>query len=53
MMNKENSYIVYLTYTSNKELLPKEKNIYIIINAEAVSPDVQSLFGDSKFIILK
>lgn len=51
--SKLDSFIVYLAYSKNKELLPVEQNRYVIIKAEALSGDINSLFGDNKLIILK
>ena len=51
--SKSDSFIVYLAYSKNKELLPIEQNRYVIIKAEALSGDINSLFGDNKLIILK
>lgn len=51
--SKSDSFIVYLAYSKNKELLPVEQNRYVIIKAEALSGDINSLFGDNKLIILK
>ena len=51
--SKADSFIVYLAYSKEKELLPVEQNRYVIIKAEAVSGDINSLFGENKLIILK
>lgn len=51
--SKSDSFIVYLAYSKDKELLPVEKNRYVIIKAEALSGDVNALFGENKLIILK
>lgn len=51
--SKADSFIVYLAYSTEKELLPVEQNRYVIIKAEAVSGDINSLFGENKLIILK
>ena len=51
--SKADSFIVYLAYSTEKELLPVEQNRYVIIKAEAVSCDINSLFGENKLIILK
>lgn len=49
----DKEYIVYLSYAKDKRLLPEEKNKYIIITANALSRDVDSLFGKSQLIILQ
>lgn len=51
--SKADSFIIYLAYSKEKELLPVEQNRYVIIKAEAVSGDINSLFGENKLIILK
>ena len=51
--SKSDSFIIYLAYSKNKELLPIEQNRYVIIKAEALSGDINSLFGDNKLIVLK
>lgn len=51
--SKLDSFIIYLAYSKNKELLPVEQNRYVIIKAEALSGDVNAIFGENKLIILK
>lgn len=51
--SKADSFIVYLAYSKEKELLPVGQNRYVIIKAEALSGDINSLFGENKLIILK
>lgn len=51
--SKLDYFIVYLAYSKDKELLPVEQNRYIIVKAEALSGDINSLFGENKLIILK
>lgn len=46
-------YILYLAYSVNKELLPQEKNNYIVIKTNALTPEVLNLFGSEDLIILK
>lgn len=50
---KNNTYYMYLAYTKDKELLPVEKNSYVIIKVKALSPDVIELFGENEFILMK
>lgn len=51
--NSENlGCVIYLAYALNKELLPQEKNCYIIINAKEVSNSIDDLFGKNQLIIL-
>ena len=45
--------VIYLAYALNKELLPQEKNCYVIINAKEVSNSIDELFGNNQLIILK
>lgn len=49
----KNAYYLYLAYSKDKEMLPQEENNFIIIKAEAVSKDLQSLFEGHELIILK
>lgn len=44
---------IYLAYSRNRELLPSDTNRYLIIKAQALSPEVNDLFKDSELIILK
>ena len=44
--------IIYLAYSKDKELLPQEKNFYVIINAKESSKSVDELFGKTELIIL-
>lgn len=50
---KNNTNIIYLTYTKNRELIPSEENCYIVIQASALTPEVINLFEGHKLIILK
>lgn len=43
---------IYLAYSKDKELLPQEKNFYVIINAKELSKSVDELFGKNELIIL-
>ena len=45
--------IIYLAYSKNRELLPQEKNFYVIINAKETSKSIDELFGKNELIILK
>lgn len=49
----DDSYILYLAYTKDKELLDETINNYIVINSGAISRDVEKLFENHKLIILK
>ena len=46
------SYI-YLAYSRDRELLPSDSNRYLIIKAQALTPEVEDLFKESELIILK
>ena len=48
-----NVYVIYIAYSKNKEILPKEENNYVIIKTTALTKDVQSLFNGHELIILK
>ena len=43
---------IYAAYLKDKELLPREANMYIVIEAQSVNDDVKSLFSDSNLIVL-
>lgn len=49
----KNAYYLYLAYSKDKEMLPQEENNYVIIKAEGVTKDLQSLFDGHELIILK
>ena len=50
---KNNTNIIYLTYTKNRELIPNKENCYVVIQASALTPEVINLFEDHELIILK
>lgn len=47
------SFVIYLAYTKDKELLDSKDNCYVIIKCEALAKDVTNLFGEDKLIILQ
>lgn len=50
---KNNTNIIYLAYTKNRELIPSKENCYVVIQASALTPEVINLFGSHELIILK
>ena len=44
---------IYLAYSKDKELLPADKNNYLIIKAKSLTSEVKELFAESEIIILK
>lgn len=50
---KNNTNIIYLAYTKNRELIPNKENCYVVIQASALTPEVINLFEDHELIILK
>ena len=50
VVNKQ--YVLYLAYTTDKELLPVEKNQYVVIKCKALAPDILELFDSQNLIIL-
>ena len=49
---KDYDSIIYLAYSKDRELLPQEKNFYVIINAKEITKSVDELFGEKELIIL-
>lgn len=49
----KDKYNLYLAYGFNKELLPKEKNNFVVITTDGLSRDASALFKDNELIILK
>ena len=51
---KNETFFIYLAYMNVDErvLLPREDNMYIVIESEGLSKDVKELFSDSELIIL-
>lgn len=50
---EKSAYYVYLAYACDREMIPQEQNTYVIIKAEALAKDVESLFDGKELIILK
>lgn len=50
---KNNTNIIYLAYTKNRELIPNKENCYVVIQASALTPEVINMFEDHELIILK
>jgi hypothetical protein len=50
---KEDIYIVYLAFLRDKELLPSNENRYVVIKAEGLSRDVETLFDGQSLVVLK
>lgn len=50
---KEDIYIVYLAFLRDKELLPLIENRYVVIKAEGLSRDVETLFDGQSLVVLK
>ncbi|MCR5076766.1 MAG: hypothetical protein K6A82_01860 [Prevotella sp.] len=53
LKKNDTTYTVFLAYSQNRELLPKDKNKFIAIEAGGISRDVEKLFGDNELIILQ
>ena len=50
---KEDIYIVYLAFLRDKELLPLNENRYVVLKAEGLSRDVETLFDGQPLVVLK
>lgn len=50
---KDGKHFVYLANCKNSELLDESINKYVIIQANALSKEVENLFGDTDLIILQ
>ena len=53
LLKKEDIYIVYLAFLRDKELLPLNENRYVVIKAEGLSRDVETLFDGQSLVVLK
>ena len=49
----KNGMYIYLAYGKDQNLLEKDKNKFIILEAEALSADLLNMFEESELIILK
>lgn len=49
----EEEKMVWLTFSDKRELLPQEKNKYIVIRGESFDEEVEKLFENEKLIILE
>lgn len=49
---RNSKYYIYFAYLNNKELLPREQNVYGVIETTFISADVKALFTESNPIIL-
>lgn len=47
------SYILYVSYSKDRTLLPQEHNRYVIIKANVLGKDVEAMFKDSELVVLK
>ncbi len=45
--------IIYLAYSKDRNLLPQDKNFYIVINAEESTKTIDALFSENELVILK
>lgn len=52
-VKEEDCYYLYLAFAKDRELLPKEKNKYLIIKSKTISSELESMFDESDFLILK
>lgn len=43
---------IYAAYLKDKELLPRETNTYIVIEAQSINDDIKELFSNSNLIVL-
>jgi len=51
--NSQKYYYVYLAYSKDKEMIPRNENNFVIIKTEGLSKEVLSLFNQHELIILK
>lgn len=52
-VKKPDFYLIILTYSKDRSILPNESNKMLFIEAEGISREVENLFINDKVIILK
>ena len=45
-------YYIYLAYAKDRELLPQEENVYVIIRSKGIDKAIENLFDGKELIIL-
>lgn len=50
---EDDTFVVYLAYAKDRELLHEEENHYVVIKADGLSKDTKELFSESVVVILK
>lgn len=49
----ENKLSLYISYGKDQNLIAKENNMFIVLQADSLSDDLQSMFEESELVILK
>ena len=49
---KDDTIFVFLAYVENRELIPEDRNHYVVIEAKSLADDTNELFGDLDLVIL-
>lgn len=49
----DESYLLYLAYSKDKELLDKQANKFVIIKSKSIAPDVDMIFKNDQLVLLK
>jgi len=52
-VKEEDSFLIYLSYSKDRNLLPVASNKYLIIKTHNLAEDVNELFKESELVILK
>lgn len=50
--SKDNVLYVFLAYVKDRELIPEDKNHYVVIEARSLAEDTKDLFGNLDLVIL-
>lgn len=49
---KDDSIFVFLAYVEDRELIPEDKNHYVVVETKSLADDTKELFGDLDLVIL-
>lgn len=49
----ENKLFLYISYGKDQNLITKENNLFIVLQADSLSEDLQNMFEESELVILK
>lgn len=52
-VKQNDTFLIYLAYSFDRQLLPVSENRFVIIKAKTLSKEVENLFAESEVVILK